>query len=132
MLAESMGDMAIFQRELAQLLERHHVQLQATPSHGKSASLWAWKGNHGRNLGRLTDRESLFLALAGYNDRLHVQPAEFGMSFGPAKVERFCEEKGGGVTIGVTTPKDVLQLRVSPTGKVRVFRKGIELKGPAP
>ena len=42
---------------------------------------------------------------------------EFGFQLGPAKVEAFCM-LGDGCIIGITTPRGVVQIRVTPTGFV--------------
>jgi hypothetical protein len=42
---------------------------------------------------------------------------EFGFQIGPAKVEAFCM-LGAGCVIGITTPRGIVQIRVTPTGYV--------------
>ena len=49
---------------------------------------------------------------------------DFGFQFGAAKVERWTKDKRGGVVIGITTPKETIQVYVTKTGKVRVFANG--------
>jgi hypothetical protein len=49
-----------------------------------------------------------------------------GFEFGAATVEAFTHDKRGNV-IGVTTPRDSLQVFVTPTGKIRLFLNGAEV-----
>ena len=44
---------------------------------------------------------------------------QYGFQFGAAKVERFASHKGY-VVIGLTTPKQRLEIIVTPTGIVRL------------
>ena len=44
----------------------------------------------------------------------------YGFEFGPARVSRYTEDKDGSVCFGVTTPKQRLDIFVTPTGLIRV------------
>ncbi len=48
---------------------------------------------------------------------------DYGFKFGAALVERFTKDKRLGVVIGITTDKDLIQVCVTKTGKVRVFSR---------
>ena len=57
------------------------------------------------------------------------QPCPFGFEWGSTKITRlFFNEKDGWITLGITTPKDELQIYVTKTGKVRVWNKKGEMK----
>lgn len=51
-------------------------------------------------------------------------PTEYGFKFGSALVERWTKDKRGGVVIGVSTGKDLIQVYVTNGGKIRVFDNG--------
>ena len=55
---------------------------------------------------------------------------EYGFEWGPVLVERCIEDANKGwVTLQVTTDKDILQLYVTKTGKIRIHSiKGVEWK----
>lgn len=48
-----------------------------------------------------------------------VRASRYGFEWGAVKVERFAEHKGHRI-LGITTPKEVLTIRVTPTGLIRV------------
>lgn len=43
----------------------------------------------------------------------------YGFEFGPAKVER-CSEIKGNVIISITTPRQLLYVRVTPSGMIKI------------
>lgn len=56
-----------------------------------------------------------------------AERTDHGFRFGAAKVECWMSDKRGNV-IGITTPRQQVEVFVTPTGLVRVFRGGKELK----
>lgn len=50
-----------------------------------------------------------------------LELTEFGFKYGPVEVQRLCSDRRAGYTIGVTTAKDALQVRVTKMGLIRVF-----------
>lgn len=68
-------------------------------------------------------------------EEAEVKPVDtkFGFEWGAARVVRFCDdEKKGWVVIGLETPRhsgaDAVQIYVTKTGMVRVFKGHKELK----
>ena len=60
---------------------------------------------------------------------LHFKETEYGFEYGSAKITRlFSDEKKQWVTIGVETPKGLIQIYVTKTGKIRVHSKSGEWK----
>lgn len=57
------------------------------------------------------------------------ETTQFGFNFGAAVVTRLhANEEKEWVLIGVNTPKAALQVYVTKTGKIRVWKDGKELK----
>ena len=55
---------------------------------------------------------------------MHYKETQYGFEYGAAKVSRYCsDEKQGWVYMGVETPKEVVELYITKTGKVRVYQK---------
>jgi len=55
----------------------------------------------------------------------------YGFSWGAAKVERLASSvKEGWIILGITTPKEDMQVYVTKTGKVRVWSPGGEWAQP--
>jgi hypothetical protein len=53
----------------------------------------------------------------------------FGFEYGSIQVQRiFSDKKRGLVTVGITSPKQEIQVYATKTGKIRVFRQDKELK----
>lgn len=52
------------------------------------------------------------------NVPVYGRETPYGFEFGPAKVERWTVD-GGSVLIGVTTKREELHVRVTPTGLIR-------------
>ena len=56
---------------------------------------------------------------------IHYRETIYGFEYGAAKVTRlFSDEKKQTVTIQIETPKEIVQVYVTKTGKVRIFSKG--------
>jgi hypothetical protein len=52
---------------------------------------------------------------------IEYKELKYGFKYGAAKVTRlFSDEKKGWVTLGVETPKSVIQVYVTKTGKIRI------------
>lgn len=59
----------------------------------------------------------------------HYKETAYGFEYGAAKVNRLCsDDKAGWVSIGLSTPRDEVQVYVTKTGKVRVWNKKGEMK----
>lgn len=62
---------------------------------------------------------------------IHFKNTDYGFEWGAATIERrFSDKKREWVVLGITTPRDALQVYVTKTGKVRVFSNrlgGVEL-----
>lgn len=55
----------------------------------------------------------------------------YGFRYGPALVERVCSDDAGSIVVlGVTTGKSRVQVRVTKTGTVRVWKDNIEMRVP--
>ena len=70
-------------------------------------------------------------------DTLKCERTPFGFKVGAADVQYMASDgKKGWAVVGVTTPKSRVQIYVTKTGKVRVYRDGVELvdnhAGPSP
>jgi hypothetical protein len=51
----------------------------------------------------------------------HHAETKYGFEFGNAKIERLCsDEKKGWVVLGLRTGKEILDIYVTKTGKVRI------------
>lgn len=49
---------------------------------------------------------------------------QYGFTWGAAKIERFFSDNAtGSVTLGITTPREELQVYITRTGKVRIAGK---------
>ena len=61
---------------------------------------------------------------------IHFQETAYGFDYGAAKVTRIhSDHKTGAVYVGVETPRNVIQVYITKTGKVRVWdAKGQEWK----
>ena len=61
-------------------------------------------------------------ALAAYvpPDRSAAVTTQFGFDWGAAKVERVCQHKGE-VILSVKTPRQELEIRVTPSGLIRTW-----------
>jgi len=61
---------------------------------------------------------------------IHFRETDYGFEFGSAKVRRVCSDKTGAVWITIETSKhkghDAIQVKVTKTGFVRIFRPGKE------
>ena len=54
---------------------------------------------------------------------MNVEPTQYGFKWGSAEVERMMsDEKGGWVYLGVRSPKQVVYVYVTRTGKIRVYK----------
>lgn len=49
-----------------------------------------------------------------------VADTQYGFVWGPASITRACSDPKWGVIIDVTTPRQVLTVRVTPSGLIRV------------
>lgn len=59
---------------------------------------------------------------------LPLQETIYGFEYGPAKVERMCSDDAKGwVVIGIESKKSRVQVYVTKTGKVRVYKDSKEL-----
>jgi len=55
---------------------------------------------------------------------IEYKELKYGFKYGAAKVTRlFSDEKKGWVTLGVETPKSVIQVYVTKTGKIRIHSR---------
>ena len=60
---------------------------------------------------------------------MHYKTVEFGFEYGAATVTRNCsDEKKGWVCMSLVTKKADIEMYVTKTGKVRIFKGGKELK----
>jgi hypothetical protein len=59
---------------------------------------------------------------------MHFKNTDYGFEWGSAHVERLFGDETGHIVIGITTPKAKLQIHVTKTGKIKVFKDGVELK----
>jgi hypothetical protein len=50
---------------------------------------------------------------------------KYGFTWGKAKVERIASHKGY-LFLGVTTPRDQLEIRITPTGLIRTRRTHVK------
>jgi hypothetical protein len=56
---------------------------------------------------------------------IEYKELKYGFKYGAAKVTRlFSDEKKGWVTLGIETPKSVIQVYVTKTGKIRIHSTG--------
>ncbi len=58
---------------------------------------------------------------------MRYEETRFGFNYGAAEITRVCSDnKKGWVTIGINTPKtkEMIQIYVTKTGKVRIFQNG--------
>jgi hypothetical protein len=44
----------------------------------------------------------------------------YGFKWGPVEVQRWCSDDKGGVVIGLITKRESVEIRVTPTGLIRV------------
>lgn len=51
---------------------------------------------------------------------IHYAETTYGFEWGAAKIERWVSEDDGSVVIGVTTKRETLDIRITPTGFIRV------------
>ena len=59
---------------------------------------------------------------------IHYKETDCGFEYGSAVVERIAsEEKRGWVVVGVRSPKGNVSVRVTKTGKIRLYRDGEEV-----
>lgn len=59
---------------------------------------------------------------------IHYQETQYGFEYGSAKVNRlYSDEKTESVTIGIDSQKSRVQVYVTKTGKIRVYKDGNEL-----
>ena len=66
---------------------------------------------------------------------MHFKETKYGFEWGAAKVERLCSHKEQGwVYVGVESPKAQIQVYVTKSGKVRIYkqkkRKGVFIGQP--
>jgi len=60
---------------------------------------------------------------------VHYKETAYGFEYGAASITRCCsDKKQGWVDIRIETPRTEIELYVTKTGKVRVYKKGKELK----
>ena len=60
---------------------------------------------------------------------IHYEETQYGFKYGSADVTRVCSgDKKGWVIIEVRSPKTDVQVYVTKTGKIRVFRGDEEMK----
>lgn len=60
---------------------------------------------------------------------IHYNETSFGFEYGAASVIRLHSDKNtGSVVIEVKTPKQTIQVYVTKTGKMRLFKNGEEIK----
>ncbi len=60
---------------------------------------------------------------------INYKELKYGFEYGCAQIERlFSDNKNGWVTLGITTPKSKIQVYITKTGKVRVYKDGAEIK----
>ncbi len=50
-----------------------------------------------------------------------VTETRFGFIYGPAHVERICDDKKHGVYIAVITKREQMDIRVTPGGRISVY-----------
>ena len=55
--------------------------------------------------------------------RYHYEETPYGFQWGPALIERCVSDPKWGVVLTITTPKERYQVRVTPTGLVRVHKE---------
>lgn len=59
---------------------------------------------------------------------IHYAENAFGFDYGAAEVQRVCSDAAKGwVVLSIHTPKSRLQVYVTKTGKVRVYKDGKEM-----
>jgi hypothetical protein len=52
---------------------------------------------------------------------MHYQETEYGFEYGAAKITRMCsDDNKGWITLGIETPKKILQIYITKTGKIRI------------
>ena len=49
-----------------------------------------------------------------------IKTTRYGFKYGPAIVERTCDDKKWGVIISIKSDREVLELRVTPKGFIRI------------
>lgn len=55
----------------------------------------------------------------------------YGFIYGAVEIHRICsDEEEGWVTVGANTAKSRVQIYVTKTGKVRVWKDGVEMQMP--
>jgi hypothetical protein len=50
----------------------------------------------------------------------NLEDTDYGFVWGPVAVERWASDEEGSVILGLTTKKETLEIRVTPTGLIRV------------
>ena len=50
-----------------------------------------------------------------------IENTRFGFIYGPAHIERTCDDKRTGVFIGILTKREQMQIRVTPGGRIKVY-----------
>lgn len=61
--------------------------------------------------------------MSGFDTKI----TQFGFKWGPAHVQRLCSDKKWGVMMTIRTPKQFLDIRITPSGMIRVE----QVSGPA-
>lgn len=62
---------------------------------------------------------------------MKYEETQYGFNYGPARIERISSyDKEGCVTISVNTAKCRVQIYVTKTGKVRVWKDSVEMRMP--
>lgn len=62
---------------------------------------------------------------------MKYEETQYGFIYGPVQIERISSyDKEGCVTIGATTAKSRVQIYVTRTGKVRIWKDGREMQIP--
>jgi hypothetical protein len=59
---------------------------------------------------------------------VHYKETEYGFEYGSLSVERWIsDDKKGWVILGVKSSKTEIQIYATKTGKIRVYKDGVEL-----
>ena len=53
-----------------------------------------------------------------------IEETRVGFVYGPADVSRICDDKKSGVYIGIITKREHMDIRVTPGGRISVYRHG--------
>ena len=65
------------------------------------------------------------------SEDVHFQEIPYGFEYGSAEVTRICsDKKKGWVLMKVDTPRGRVEVYVTKTGKIRVWKDSVEMKVP--